>query len=376
MQNKYKNFSSPFIHLVRGPAEVTVVGTCQVLGKDVSNNKVSVAAGKILPFEISSDSKINIELGESGKSWITDYFNAGTAIWQDIIRKIFVEKVRTILIVGDKDTGKSTLATYILNLALKNAYRPAIIDADPGQGDLAPPNAIGSAVVTEQITDLREINAQFFEFIGNTSPLGFEDIIIKAVKNALKKIHAYCNLCIFNTDGYILNKGIDYKINIAKELQPDIIVCLGELPVFDRFKVKTSSIVLYGRSPYKMKKSRNERSERRLTQYIRYIIEHGKNKIITRELKRTMFVYRGITYSIIRMDNHGFLLLGRGVQLKPKKLGGMFVGLGLQENIVGFGIITTVSPYRISIQTTTSIFNKVYLSNSGISKYNTLEFRT
>ena len=130
MQNKYKNFSSPFIHLVRGPAEVTVVGTCQVLGKDVSNNKVSVAAGKILPFEISSDSKINIELGESGKSWITDYFNAGTAIWQDIIRKIFVEKVRTILIVGDTDTGKSTLATYILNLALKNAYRPAIIDAD------------------------------------------------------------------------------------------------------------------------------------------------------------------------------------------------------------------------------------------------------
>ena len=43
MQNKYKNFSSPYIHLVRGPAEVTLVGTCQVLGKDVSNNKVFVA---------------------------------------------------------------------------------------------------------------------------------------------------------------------------------------------------------------------------------------------------------------------------------------------------------------------------------------------
>jgi hypothetical protein len=47
MQVKYKNFSSPFIHLVRGPAEVTLLGTCQVLGKDVSNNKVSIAAGKI-----------------------------------------------------------------------------------------------------------------------------------------------------------------------------------------------------------------------------------------------------------------------------------------------------------------------------------------
>jgi polynucleotide 5'-hydroxyl-kinase GRC3/NOL9 len=374
--DQYKNFSSPYIHLVRGPAEVTLVGTCQVLGKDVSNNKVFVAAGKILPFEINSDSKINIELSEGGKSWVTDYFNAGTAIWQDVIRKIFAKKVRTLLIIGDTDTGKSTLATYLLNLALKHAYRPAIIDADTGQGDLAPPNAIGSAVVTEQITDLREVDAQFFEFIGNTSPLGFEDIIIKAVKSALTKIHSYCNLCIINTDGYILNKGIDYKIKMAKELQPDIIVCLGELPVFDRFRIKTSSLVLYGRTTYKMKKSRNERSERRLTQYIRYIREHDKNKITIRELKKAKFVYRGITYSRIRIDARGFLLLGRSVQLEPKKLVGMFVGLGFQENIVGFGIITTVSQYRISIQTTTSIFNKVYLSNSGISKYNTLEFRT
>lgn len=153
-------------------------------------------------------------------------------------------------------------------------------------------------------------------------------------------------------------------------------MCLGELPVFDRFRIKTSSLVLYGRTTYKMKKSRNERSERRLTQYIRYIREHDKNKITIRELKKAKFVYRGITYSRIRIDARGFLLLGRSVQLEPKKLVGMFVGLGFQGNIVGFGIITTVSQYRISIQTTTSIFNKVYLSNSGISKYNTLEFRT
>ena len=55
-------------------------------------------------------------------------------------------KVRKILIVGDSDTGKSTLATYITNEALKKGYRPGIIDADIGQGDLAPPNAIGRVV--------------------------------------------------------------------------------------------------------------------------------------------------------------------------------------------------------------------------------------
>lgn len=138
---------------------------CQVLGKDVANSEVSVGVGKILPFEISSDCKINIRGGES---WLASSSTAGTSIWREIIQKIFYEKVfsRTILIVGDRDTGKSTLAVYIINEALKNGLRPCVIDADIGQGDIAPPNAVGGAVIMAQISDLRDVNMQFFEFVG------------------------------------------------------------------------------------------------------------------------------------------------------------------------------------------------------------------
>ena len=52
-----------------------------------------------------------------------------------------------MLIVGNTDTGKSTFGAYIINEALKIGLRPAIIDADIGQGDLAPPNTIGGAVI-------------------------------------------------------------------------------------------------------------------------------------------------------------------------------------------------------------------------------------
>ena len=169
---------------------------CQVLGKDVANSEVSVDVGKILPFEISSDCKINIKGGES---WLASSSTAGTSIWREVIQKIFYEKVflRTILIVGDRDTGKSTLAVYIINEALKNGFRPCVIDADIGQGDLAPPNAIGGAVIERQITDIRDVKAQFFEFIGSTSPVGFEQIILKSVKKILLKIlyDAIFNYC-------------------------------------------------------------------------------------------------------------------------------------------------------------------------------------
>src|SRR5437588_9696573 len=172
---------------------------CQVLGKDVANSEVSVDVGKILPFEISSDCKINIKGGES---WLASSSTAGTSIWLEVIQKIFYEKVfsRTILIVGDTDTGKSTLAVYIINEALKNGFKPCIIDADIGQGDIAPPNVIGGAIVTRQIIDLREIDGQFFEFVGSTSPVGFEGLVIKAIKSILKEFSTFCDMCIINTD--------------------------------------------------------------------------------------------------------------------------------------------------------------------------------
>ncbi|HZB99563.1 MAG TPA: Clp1/GlmU family protein, partial [Nitrososphaeraceae archaeon] len=157
---------SPWVYLVKGPARVTLAGTAYVLGKDVSNSDVLVGAGKILPFEIDSLCQININLDEGGESWLADQYSAGTTMWQEIVNKILIEKFRTILLIGDTDTGKSSLATFIVNLALKKGLKPAVIDADMGQGDLAPPTAIGGTIIENPITDLRNLDAQFYEFVG------------------------------------------------------------------------------------------------------------------------------------------------------------------------------------------------------------------
>jgi polynucleotide 5'-hydroxyl-kinase GRC3/NOL9 len=286
------------VHLVKGPAVVTLEGFSEVLGKDVSNNQVSVGIGKILPFEIGSGCKIHIK---GGKSRLVSSYDFGTAIWHQIIQRIFLENVitvRTILIVGDTDTGKSTLATYIMSEALKKGYRPGIIDSDIGQGDLAPPNAIGAAVVTEQVSDLRGVNTHFYEFVGNINPVGFEDLIIKAVKRILAKITTACDICIINTDGYILNTGTEYKVRMAKEIRSDMLVCLGKGSLLNNFTARLdSSTVVFGGSPSKTTKSRIDRGNRRLSQFQRYFKEQSRTKVIDKELSYTKFVYRGQTYS-------------------------------------------------------------------------------
>jgi polynucleotide 5'-hydroxyl-kinase GRC3/NOL9 len=368
---------SPWVYLVKGPATVTLAGTAYVLGKDVSNSDVLVGAGKILPFEIDSLCQIKINLDEGGESWLADQYCAGTTMWQEIVNKILIEKFRTILLIGDTDTGKSSLATFIVNLALKKNLKPAVIDADMGQGDLAPPTAIGGTIIENPITDLRNLDAQIYEFIGNTSPVGFEDVTINAIRQIVKKIAIDSDICIINTDGYIHNNGIDYKVKMAKKLRSDLVVCLGEKSIFESFRSKYSSLVLHSKGPTKIVKSRIERNQRRLNQFLRYIDDNNKyiHKNVTIGIKSIKIVYRGITYSKIVKDKYGLLHLGKYIRIKPWNLQGMFIGLGFKEDIVGFGIIKYASAYKISIQTKIDYFNKVYLSHSGITKDRTLEFR-
>jgi len=338
---------------------------------------VVVGAGKILPFEIDSHCQINITLEHDGESWLADQYNAGTTMWQEIINKILFEKIRTILLIGDIDTGKSSLTTFIVNSTLKKGYKPAVIDADMGQGDLAPPTAIGATIIEKPITDLRKIDAQFFEFVGNTSPVGFENVTINAIKRIVEKIKIDSDICIINTDGYIHNNGINYKVKMANKLQSDLVICLGEKSIFENFRSNYFSPVVYSKGPTKTVKNRIERNQRRLNQFLRYINgKHNNNdNIVTVGLKSIKIVYKGITYSKILKDMYGFIQLGKYAQIKPSRLQGMFIGLGLKDNIVGFGIIKHASINKISIQTGINYFNKVYLSHSGIIMDIPLEFR-
>jgi hypothetical protein len=45
----------------------------------------------------------------------------------------------------------------------------------------------------------------------------------------------------------------------------------------------------------------------------------------------------------------------------------MFVGLGKAANIVGFGIVTSITNQKIEIHTNVDFFDTIYLSNIGIS---------
>lgn len=379
--------------LVKGPLDISTHGEASILGMDISGRKVFLDNKKVWPIETKSSCDLLLSQdpqkgNEAGEYWTIGSRDAGTRIWDDVIYTIFHGRAvarKSVLVVGPTDSGKTALSTYIINHAIKEGLRPGVIDADIGQGDMAPPCAIGCGVVEGQILDLTEVTSNFFGFVGSINPAGYEGLIARSVRlllNKLTKNSHGVNLVVINTDGYVAGKGLGGKIAIANKVQPDIIICLGEnasgfsLQIRSKLRLEKLPRLLNAKAPGSnnpILKLKTERARRRLNRFQRHITDFGKfgvTKIFS--LRKIKFVYKGLMYykAFVTADKH--LLLLRKCKIKKlthEYIINMFIGLGQASNIVGFGIIRFLTNQRIAIQTNVKVVDTIYLSDLGINMW-------
>src|SRR5581483_7085647 len=312
------------VRMVKGPATVAVRGSCRVLGNNVSCQIISVRAGKALPFEPDYGCRLRVRLGRYGRTWTADPAIAGTSIWHGVVREILAlaneQKRITVMLTGDTDTGKSTFSAYLANMVLAKEMKPCIIDGDIGQGDLAPRSAIGAAAMSKPVSDLRDISANLFEFVGSISPTGIEHFVAEKLRSILDECMSFGNVMIVNTDGYVRDGGIPYKMQLAEKLKPDAIVCLGDLPLFGKLESGPWQ-VLYARASSQAYKSRPERVRRRLDQFAQYV----GDEFVEVALEQIKFVYMDRIVSPFEVQQLPMRQSG------PENMDGMFVGLGSES---------------------------------------------
>jgi polynucleotide 5'-hydroxyl-kinase GRC3/NOL9 len=377
---------APKVRMVKGPAKVFVKGACHLLGRNVSWQTVDVRAGRALPFEPSAKCRLQARLGPGARMWWADPRQAGTFMWRGISQQVFAlsatnknKKTTTVMLIGDGDTGKSTLALYLANMAIKQGLAPSVVDGDIGQGDLAPPTAIGGAILSKQLVDLRDVNVNtnLFEFIGSISPAGFEALIAKRLGCMLDRTRPLADICIVNTDGYIRDGGVQYKEMIAEELQPDIVIWMSDDvgnntddgPFDGEEHMIGTWQILRARSSRQAYKSRLERLNRRLDQFLRYV---GDGSSIA-NLSQVTFNYANKLFSPSELFQPPIK------QLQLENVREMFVGLGLGSNgnVMGFGIIKNIDleSDTVHIQTNINSFDTIYLSNIRLSSDRLMEIR-
>jgi polynucleotide 5'-hydroxyl-kinase GRC3/NOL9 len=344
------------VKMVKGPAKVTVRGRCMVLGADVSDSVVAVRAGKALPFEPEPYCRFGMKMGQGARVWDASPFSAGSSIWKSVPRAVLsaVEQQGklTVLVMGNVDTGKSTFCTYLANTAIKRGVAPCIIDGDIGQGDIAPPSAMGAAVLTKQLTDLRDATASLFGFVGNISPAGIEQLVEDALYNLSLRSRNLAPLVIINTDGYAHDSGIKYKRMIADKIQPDMLILIGRNQPLEIALASNSWRLIKARSSGQALKSWTERRWRRHNQFLRFV---GEGQI-RMSLDRMEFSYLSNTLSSSDLASISTTDFDLGLR-------DLFVGLGLNGVVVGFGVIRNIGRDFVELQTDLHYFDAIRLSN-------------
>jgi polynucleotide 5'-hydroxyl-kinase GRC3/NOL9 len=206
--------------LVDGPASATLIsGKVTVLGAPLqAEETLVVREGKRLPLWVRTRATLELRLGEGAA---VNEVDAGTvpSSWDEAAKELLsLDKPVTVLVMGGVDSGKTSFCTFLVNAALKEKLRTAVIDADLGQSDVGPPSTVGFNFVTEPVKDLFELEAQDAVFVGSTSPSGAISKIVDGLMCLKAKVmEAGADFLVVNSDGWVEGEEASaYKVQLAE----------------------------------------------------------------------------------------------------------------------------------------------------------------
>lgn len=216
--------------VIEGPASVEVSrGIIHILGAQYeSGSRITILRARKVSLKAVEESELRITLGPGGS---LEGPNTGEDIVDEWSRQLSINLAgATVVIMGAMDSGKTTVTTILANMASSRGLKVGVIDADPGQNDLGPPTTINCAILAGgKIIHLSHLKPIRQIFIGTTNLEGSWykaiDAIVRLV-NHLKSVEGVSTILI-NTDGWIEGgDAIEYKVAMAKSLNPDYIVVL------------------------------------------------------------------------------------------------------------------------------------------------------
>lgn len=151
----------------------------------------------------------------------------GPREWYDLIETLDKEEGIAILL-GATDTGKSTLAKFLIFNLCNRGLKVALVDADIGQSFLGPPTTIGYSVFKSDPTWELVLSPPELFFVGSTTPEDYFPIHLKGVKRMVDKASSFgAEVTLVDTTGFILGEtGKELKRRKIGLIAPKFLVVL------------------------------------------------------------------------------------------------------------------------------------------------------
>lgn len=325
--------------LLKGPAWIRATkGDVQCFAAPIqSDDWIIIEEPREEPIYAADDAVVEIRRSP-GSSWTIVPQSTVPSAWSEAAD--IVKRQRGVcVIIGEVDSGKSSLCTFLANKCLEDEGRVGVVDADVGQADIGPPTTLSSSVVKAPIIGLHKIAADLSFFIGDTSPSSVPDKVVASATRLKKSIANMADIVIVNTDGWLAEfNALRHKALLLDEIQPDLVLGLGRSyetvdPLLER--VKIASLRLPS-SSFARARSKEERKKSREAGYRRFL--EGSHKFgINQETRLRMFDHPEQTVLPVNRRFRGFVA-------------GL---LGQNEELLSIGRINQVANGRVVVETKT-----------------------
>lgn len=216
--------------------------------------------GKVIPLTEF------METGENGLEFLNGVYNFLYSL---------PEKCR-IMVIGEPDTGKSTLVAALASWFYRHKRKTAVVDCDVGQADIGPPGSISYGFVERPVSTMREIVRRGSYVVGGNSPY---NRLLPTVAGAAACCRAAekdgADVIILDTSGLVRPfAGVRLKCAKVSAVLPDLVIVLetpGVRTLIARLKAHGYQMLLLHPLPEARIRSVEERQENRVSRWNLYL---------------------------------------------------------------------------------------------------------
>jgi len=195
--------------------------------------------------------------------------------WEQALQTLAAQRARIILL-GARDTGKTTFSALLANRQLSHGIRVAVVDADVGQSEIGPPTTIGMGMLEVPVPTLHAVVPRAIYFVGSVTPRGRMLETVNGVRAMVSKAEeAGAESVIIDTTGFVTGAAAR-RLKCAKveAVRPQFVVAIqrkDELEHMLRSIERRSCTVMRLPVPDAVVlKSPQMRQQRRMIRFFRY----------------------------------------------------------------------------------------------------------
>jgi polynucleotide 5'-hydroxyl-kinase GRC3/NOL9 len=190
-----------------------------------------------------------------------------------------VREVRITLVLGESDTGKTTLVVFLANALLAEGASVAIVDADLGQSEIGPPTTVGLGRPRAPLERLADAEVAGLCFVGATSPRDHVAETVLATRRLTDRaLGLGADRVLVDTSGLVHGEvGRALKQAKIDLVGPDLVLCLqrdGECePILRPYAGdRTPAVVRLDPAPTARRRSAEERRRHRERSMAAYFV--------------------------------------------------------------------------------------------------------